>query len=264
MSATIFCPLISGSSGNCIYIGDKTAHVLFDAGASGKTIETLLSSYTDAADIAAVFISHEHIDHIRGAGVLSRRYDIPIYANHDTWAAMDGNLGKLEKKNIRLFSHNEIIRIGGLKIKPFSTKHDAVSPSGFNVFVKNKKISIATDLGVATDAVLENIADSHILFLESNHDIEMLKNGPYPIQLKRRIMSDFGHLSNAAAGDALSKIYSKKLEHVYLGHLSAENNEPLIALETVTNILCMKNITPGKDLSLYVANRDKKSNPTLI
>lgn len=263
MSKVRFCPISSGSSGNSLYIGAGESHILIDAGLSGIRIQERLKALSvDTQKICAIFISHEHSDHIQGVGVLSRRFDIPIYASLKTWHTLDryNMIGKIAPHNKKTFSHGESVSINGdLFLKPFQTSHDASDPSGFNIFAGDYKMSVSTDLGTVTDSVKENIYDSDILLIESNHDLDMLKNGSYPWMLKKRILGDFGHLSNVTCGTLLADIYSPRIKHVYLGHLSEENNLPLLALDTVKSILFANKIDPDKDFSLHLANRGIES-----
>lgn len=258
-----FCPISSGSSGNSLYIGSGESHILIDAGLSGKRIQEKLKALSvDADEIRAIFITHEHSDHIQGAGVLSRRFDIPLYASENTWRTMLYNdmVGKIAPHNIKTFSHGQPVSIGGdLRLMPFKTSHDASEPSGFNIFAGEYKMSVSTDLGIATDSVLESIYDSDVLLVESNHDIEMLKNGPYPWPLKKRILSEHGHLSNVSCGKLLTDIFSHRIKHVFLGHLSEENNKPLLAYDTVKSILYANKINPEKDFTLHLADRNVTS-----
>ncbi|MDR1689152.1 MAG: MBL fold metallo-hydrolase [Clostridiales bacterium] len=263
MSALRFCPIASGSSGNSTYIGTGDTHILIDAGISGKRAELLLEGLSvSAQSLNAIFITHEHADHILGAGVLSRRFDVPIYACENTWRKIDSRnlMGKIAPHNKKVFSYGQTVSVGdNLFLKPFQTPHDAAQPSGFNIFAEGRKISVATDMGIVTDTVREHIYGSDIMLLESNHDIEMLKNGPYPWQLKKRILGEYGHLSNAACGELITEIFSSKVKHIFLGHLSEENNEPALAFEAVSSILSANKIKPGCGFSLHLANRWERS-----
>lgn len=263
-----FCPIASGSDGNSIYIGTDETHILIDAGISGKRIEEGLNNALNISGkcLDALFITHEHSDHIQGAGVLSRRFDLPVYATEKTWEEMDKcpSLGKIASHNRRYVYEEEHCIINDIVIKPFEIPHDAVQPVGYCVYAGDRKISVATDMGHVTDIIKESIKDSDILLLESNHDIEMLKNGSYPYYLKQRILGQKGHLSNAAAGGLLSEIFTDRLKHVFLGHLSKENNRPLIAFDTVSTILNANNICPGKSLKLFLAQRGAASEAIII
>jgi|SRR6056297_258425 len=253
-----FCSLFSGSDGNSQYIEYKSTKILVDSGLSGKKIQNqLISIQANPEEIQAIFITHEHIDHIKGAGVLSRRYDIPIYANKKTWEAMLPKIGNIEDKNIRIIEKNKSIEFNELVINSFSVHHDAVDPVGYTISNNKKKICLLTDTGVVDENIKANLDNFDLLLLETNHDVEMLKVGSYPFNLKKRILSKFGHLSNETAGHFLTKILKDREEVVLLGHLSAENNFPDLAEKTVSNILVEKGFTPGKNVKVEMTYRDR-------
>lgn len=257
-----FCSLYSGSSGNSIFIASKNARILIDAGLPGKKIDDALKSIGEnPSEIDGIFITHEHSDHIRGIGVLSRKHDIPIYANSDTWNVMEPTIGKIKEHNIRIMDRRSTISIKDLDIKSFNIPHDAVAPVGYTVNFNNKRISVATDFGIYTQEIKDNIRDSEVILLESNHDVGMLKFGPYPYNLKRRILSEVGHLSNEDCGKAIvDLIRYKPNKRIILGHLSGTNNHPDLALETVSSVLRENNITPKLDIDLTMAERHSPSN----
>lgn len=253
-----FCPIASGSSGNCIYVNSGEAHILIDAGLSGKRIKSGLDALgVHGEDINGIFVTHEHADHITGAGILSRRYDIPIYATPRTWRFFQrhNTIGRIQEKNIKMIEPGEDTSVGTMVIKAFDIPHDSSQPVGYCVFTNKYKITVATDIGHVTDEVRNGICDSDILLLESNHDVEMLLNGRYPKVLKDRVMGGRGHLSNVTAGQLISEVMSEKLRYVYLGHLSEENNRPLIALDTVKSILEASHARTGH-FRLDIAHRD--------
>ena len=251
-----FCTIASGSSGNCTYIGSDHTRILIDAGISGKKIEEGLAELKlTGSDIDALFITHEHVDHIKGAGILSRRFDIPVFATAETWAAMEGSLGKIAPSNKRIIYGDEMCPINDLCVKPFTIPHDAAEPVGYNIFAEGKKITLATDIGHVTDTIRENLEGSDLLLLESNHDIDMVKKGSYPWHLKQRILGERGHLSNVAAGELLAEVVTGNLKYVFLGHLSADNNDPHLAYETVEGILRKKQIEVGTHLKMDMASR---------
>lgn len=253
-----FCSLSSGSSGNCQYIETNKSRILIDAGFSGKRVEMLLDSIDIAPNtIDAIFVTHEHIDHAKGVGVLSRRYNIPIYANENTFLGMKKIIGKLKEENIKIFKTGENIEFKDLNIHPFHTFHDALEPVGYSINYKNKKISIITDTGWVNNEMIDTIKGSNLYFLESNHDIDMLKLGNYPYYLKQRIMSEKGHLSNEDAAMLLCDVLKKEKEVVLLCHLSNDNNIPSLALQTVTQTLKEKGIDVLKDLNLGLSHRDR-------
>jgi phosphoribosyl 1,2-cyclic phosphodiesterase len=256
----IFCPLYSGSSGNSIFVASDNAKVLIDAGLPGKNIENaLLHIGHNPKDIDAIFVTHEHIDHIKGVGVLSRKYDIPIYTNALTWQAMLKNIGKIKDHNIKVINSN-YVGIKDLDITGFQISHDAAAALGYSLNVKNKKVCIATDLGIFTNDIKGILEDADIILLESNHDTQMVKFGPYPYNLKRRILSNIGHLSNDDCGKAIVDITNSKFKKIILGHLSKTNNYPELAYQTVLNVLNESGIKPDRDLHLSMARRDMPSN----
>lgn len=249
-----FATIASSSKGNCIYVGSEHTNILIDAGISGKKVsEGLESLEISPTDIDAIFVTHEHSDHVSGIGVLSRRYNIPVYATEGTWNSMPSSVGCFRRNMERLVYADEVCFINDLCIKPFKIPHDASEPVGYSIFNENNKITIATDIGHITDTVAQNISDSSLVLLESNHDINMLKNGAYPQHLKERILSDYGHLSNDNAGKFLGNNHSNKLQYVFLGHLSQENNTPRIAFDTVSSILTDMGAEIGGDFNMWVA-----------
>ena len=255
----IFCPLYSGSSGNSIFVSSQNAKILVDVGMPGKSIESALKHINeDPKNIDGIFITHEHSDHIKGAGIISRRYDIPIYANENTWKAMDNKIGNVKENNVRII-HNNSVEIKDMHIINYNISHDAAAPIGYAIYGGNKKACIATDLGYFSEEVKTMIKDADVILLESNHDVEMVKFGPYPYPLKRRILSDVGHLSNDACGKAIVEIMNEKQKHIILGHLSKTNNYPDLAYQTVVNILKENHIEIGRDISLNLARRDMPS-----
>ena len=255
-----FCPIASGSNGNCIFISYGDTHVLIDAGISGKRIEAGLNSIqATCADIDALLITHEHSDHVQGAGILSRRYDLPVFATEGTWRAMEKSksIGEVAPKNKRYVYREENLYLNDICIHPFSIPHDAADPVGFSVHGRDCKVVVATDIGHITEDVQRNIQEADLILLESNHDVDMLKNGRYSYPLKKRILGDYGHLSNVTAGELLMQAISKRLKHVILGHLSEENNRPILAYETVANILSTNHIPVNEAFMLHLAERGK-------
>ena len=252
--------LFSGSSGNCIFISDGETRFLVDAGLSGKTIEAAMETVGEKlADLNGILITHEHGDHTKGAGILSRRYKIPIYANTGTWSSIGTQLGKIAPDLRRVFVTGESFFVGNVEISPFPIPHDAKEPVGYNFFVNKRKITVATDIGHMNNALLARLANSDMILLESNHDIEMLKVGPYPWPLKQRILSEHGHLCNDMAGKVVAYLAENGTKCFLLGHLSHENNFPELALQTTCNALNEKNIKPGMDVFVEVAHRDRVS-----
>lgn len=255
-----FCSLASGSSGNCHLINDGKNSILIDAGLSGRRIENKLKKIDiDPKSLTAILVSHEHSDHISGVGVLSRRYNIPIYANKGTWDGMNTKIGEIKESNIKYFNSTEDFNIKDFNIRPYNIPHDANEPVGFSIRKDKIKISIVTDLGYIDENIVAQAEDSDLVVLESNHDVEMLKVCRYPYFLKRRILSNTGHLSNEAAGNAIVDLVNKNVGSILLGHLSKENNFPELAVATVKNILESQKIVVGEDIGLDIAYRDRIS-----
>ncbi|NLU07235.1 MBL fold metallo-hydrolase [uncultured Clostridium sp.] len=257
----IFCSLYSGSSGNSIFLASHHTKILVDAGLSGKSIEKGLTRIGyKANEIDAILVTHEHIDHIKGVGVLSRKYNIPIYANFLTWKAMMKSIGKIKENNIRVITKNTI-NINDMDITGFSISHDAVDPYGYAIDCHNKRACIATDLGFIPEETKSILKNSDVILLESNHDVEMLKFGPYPYELKRRILGKKGHLSNDDCGKAILDILnSSKFKRIVLGHLSKINNYPELAYQTVAATLSTAGVKLNVDVNVSTAKRNEPSN----
>ena len=235
MSEVQIRTLASGSSGNSILISHGGVNILLDVGISAKQVrERLASVGLDISDISAAVISHEHIDHIRGAGVLSRRNGLKIMATEKTLEKMlsDGKLGDIPMHNT--FSRNEPFFMGEMEITAVPTPHNAVEPSAFVVrFPDGKKLSIATDLGHMPVSLRNVMKGSGMLIMESNYDEEMLRNGPYPWNVKEQIMSPTGHLSNCLSAMTLRELVTRETKYVLLAHLSENNNSPETAMRTM-------------------------------
>ena len=229
------CMLASGSKGNATYISNGNTSILIDAGLSGVEIQRrLVSRNLDPEHLDAIIVSHEHSDHIQGVGVLSRRYNVPVYINQKTHRASP-KLGSLYET--RSFECGMTFQISNLTIHPFSISHDAEDPVGFKIGQNGTSIAIATDLGIATSVVKEHLKHCVLLILEANHDPRMLENGPYPWPLKQRIKSRTGHLSNTSSKILLEELQHENLQHVILAHLSEINNTPRLAFEEVAKAL---------------------------
>lgn len=254
------CSLFSGSSGNSFFIQSENTKILVDVGVSLKKIEQALESNfnLNLNNIDAILVTHEHIDHTKSLNLISSKYNLPVFATHGTWSSISDKCTKIDKSNINIFSINKTFHIGDLRIYPFSTPHDASEPCGFNIYNNNSKISIATDLGHINDNIFNNLKDSSFLMLESNYEPNILKMSNYPFQLKRRIASNTGHLSNSQAGEVISKLINYGLKDTLLIHLSKENNVPEIAYQTIFEKLRNNNCNT-EDFNLTVAPRDNPS-----
>ncbi len=243
------CALASGSRGNSIYLGAGQAALLIDAGLSGREIEKRIRQQRlDLRHLTAILVTHEHLDHIRGVGVLARRYNLPVYMTSPTHRAARKTIGELPE--CRYFRPGTDFTVANFKVHPFALSHDAADPVGFTFAANGSRIGMATDLGIATGLVKEHLKDCDLLLVEANHDIDMLTAGPYPWHLKQRIRSRNGHLSNGAAGDLLCEIVHQNLRQIVLAHLSETNNSPQAARRAVEEALASFAIpihTAGQD-----------------
>lgn len=251
--------IASGSSGNCIYVGDENTHILIDAGISKKRIEEGLHTIgLTLDDLSAVFVTHEHIDHIGGLGVLTRKCHAPVYATRGT---IDGifqtaSLGKIDREQFFEIEENQCLTIGGIQVDAMKIFHDAAQPVAYRFLKDGKKIAVATDLGTVTEENEEKLKGMNAILLEANHDVNMLQVGPYPYYLKKRILGNKGHLSNENAGRLLSRIVHDELKYIFLGHLSKDNNMPELAYETVRLEITMgNNPYDASDFFIDIAKR---------
>jgi phosphoribosyl 1,2-cyclic phosphodiesterase len=218
--------LNSGSNGNCYYIGNGNEAVLIDAGISCRETEKRMKRLgLDIKKIKAIFISHEHSDHINGLTVLSKKHQLPVYIT-ETTHKLSGL--KLEKHLVNQFNEDEPIKIGGLTVTSFQKLHDAVHPHSFTVSSASTKVGIFTDIGIACKKLIHHFQQCHAAFLEANYDNEMLQNGSYPIYLKKRISGGEGHLSNIQALELFNQYRPSFMSHLILSHLSKNNNTPEI------------------------------------
>jgi len=249
-----FCSLYSGSSGNSSFIQSENINILVDAGVSGKKIVDALASINIAIEnISAILVTHEHSDHTQSIATLSKKYNIPVYANKKTWEAMQDKKEKMSKDNIMYFSNNKPFTLNDITVVPFDIPHDAANPCGFAISDFNSKISIATDIGHMTTSIIDNIKNSNFLLLEANYEPDVLKCSSYPFHLKERIASPIGHLSNIEAGKTINYLANFGVKNIMLGHLSNENNFPELAYKSVLEQI------ENKDLNLSVANRFEPS-----
>lgn len=257
------CSIASGSSGNCIYVGTQSTHLLVDVGISGKRTESGLNSLgLSGRDLDGILITHEHSDHVSGLGVLSRKYHIPIYATEGTIRAIrrSTSLGKIDEALFVPIQADSSFTVKDIVVNPMRTSHDAGEPVAYRFRHGRQKMAIATDLGTYNDYTVECLKGMDVLFLEANHDVNMLQVGPYPYALKQRILGDRGHLSNERSGQLLERILHDGLQAVILGHLSKENNLPELAYETVRIELTMgEKGYRGNEFPITVAKRDEVS-----
>ncbi|MDR0964815.1 MAG: MBL fold metallo-hydrolase [Clostridium sp.] len=255
------CSIASGSSGNCIYVGSQTAHVLVDAGISGqRTQEALTRLDLSVADIDAIFITHEHSDHVQGLSILEKKRAIPIYATEGTIATIQKTKTgmSMDPSLFVALRPDEKISIKDLQIHPMKISHDAADPVAYRISYGKTKIGICTDLGAYDDYTVESLRGMDALLLEANHDMVMLQRGSYPYRLKQRILGERGHLSNEACGRLLCRLLHDGLRHILLGHLSQENNLPSLAYEAVRLELTLSNSTyVTGDFPIQVASRSQ-------
>lgn len=256
-----FYSIASGSSGNCIYIGSDHASVLIDAGISCRRITDALKQIDrKPEDITAVLVTHEHSDHICGLGVFSRKTHVPIYATAPTIRQIMryAPLGAVDEELFHTIDADRPFSVGDLNVEAFRVSHDAADPVAFRVESGGKAAAVATDMGCFSRYTLSHLKDLDVALVESNHDENMVQVGPYPYPLKRRILSEKGHLSNVSAGMMLAQIMNDHMKTAYLGHLSKTNNYDALAYATVMAELAMDKTCPYRegDIPVLVADRN--------
>ncbi|MBR5619708.1 MAG: MBL fold metallo-hydrolase [Clostridia bacterium] len=248
-----FCSLFSSSRGNCTYIGAPDSGILIDCGVSAKRIgDTLSQMDVDVHSIRAIFITHEHTDHISGLRVFASKHHIPVYASGGTIRALEGMgiCGTFTLSEI----HAQGVDEGGMFVRPFSLSHDAAQPVGYTVETADgRRISVATDTGIVTDEILSAVSGSDLILLESNHDVGMLQTGPYPYAVKRRILSDKGHLCNEVCAETAVRLLESGTTRFCLAHLSRDNNMPRLAYQTTYSEMLLSGASEGTDYLLRVA-----------
>ncbi|TWT00600.1 MBL fold metallo-hydrolase [Planomicrobium sp. CPCC 101079] len=246
-----FSVLASGSSGNAIYIENDQHSFLVDVGLSGRKMEELFASIgKKMSNLDGILVTHEHSDHIKGIGIVARKYNVPIYANEKTWAAMDGLVGTVPVEQRFHFPMDTVKTFGSIDIESFAVSHDAADPM-FYVFHENgRKLALITDTGYVSDRMKGVIQAADSFVFESNHDVGMLQMGRYPWSVKRRILSDVGHVSNEDAAVAMSEVMAEKPTRIYLSHLSKDNNMKDLARMSVEQTLQTKGIIVGEYVDL--------------
>ena len=253
-----FSVLASGSTGNAIYIENEQHAFLVDAGFSAKKLEGLLAGIDRSLkQVDGIFVTHEHSDHIKGIGVVARKYGMPIYANEKTWKAMDGLVGTIPLEQRFQFDMDTVQSFGSLDVQSFAVSHDAADPM-FYVFHENdRKLAIITDTGYVSDRMKGIIHGADSFVFESNHDVSMLQMGRYPWSVKRRILSDVGHVSNEDAAGARGEGVKEKETRIYLSHLSKDNNMKDLARMSVSQTLETCGIRTGEFVHLYDTDAEK-------
>jgi phosphoribosyl 1,2-cyclic phosphodiesterase len=247
--ALYFTSINSGSNGNCYYIGNETEAVLVDVGLTCKEVEKRMSRLELSIEkVKAIFISHEHSDHIKGLAVFAKKYKLPVYISR---ATLKSSRLSLDENNTFGLSHTQTIRIGKLNITAFSKFHDAADPYSFTVECNEVRVGVFTDIGAVCDRLVTQFKRCHAAFLEANYCANMLANGRYPYFLKQRITSGRGHLSNAQALELFLNHRPDYMTHLLLSHLSKDNNDPLLVEEMFNNVA-------GNTL-IKIASRDQES-----
>lgn len=253
----------SGSKGNCILVESKNTSILVDAGISKKRIEEGLDYFCKTPNkIDGIVVTHEHSDHIKGLGVLLRKYNIPVYGTEKTieYILNCPALGKIDSELFQVIRPEQNFTIKDMDLHPIHISHDAVDPVCYKFIDHDKSCAVVTDLGFYEQHLVGELQELNAILIESNHDINMLQTGPYPYALKQRIWGDRGHLSNESCGRLINEIISEKLQHIVLGHLSQENNYPDLAYEAVRNEINISSTEfRADDIDIKVASRSRPS-----
>jgi phosphoribosyl 1,2-cyclic phosphodiesterase len=260
-----FCSLSSGSSGNCYYIGNEFHGILIDAGISSASIHRFLKNKDISMQtIMGVLITHNHIDHIRGLEVLTKRFHLPVFTTHTIWKSILTPHGKITSDCIREIPVSQKFHLAGFDIEAFPVCHDAPETVGFHICYGSNQITIVTDFGQICQTSAKYIKEANLLVIESNYDEQMLVNGTYPHYLKTRIKSDHGHLGNHQVADFLAEIFNNNLSHICLAHLSKNNNTPEKALQTLQQTFSERGIKLNDQQHILVLNRTVPSEMLLI
>ncbi|WP_062351063.1 MBL fold metallo-hydrolase [Bacillus kwashiorkori] len=247
-----FSVLASGSTGNAIYVEAEEQSFLIDAGLSGKQIEGLFQQINrDIKTVNGIFVTHEHADHIKGVGILARKHKIPVYANTKTWKAMEPLIGDISPELKFNFEMEKVISFGSVDVESFGVSHDAAEPMFYIFHHEGKKLVTITDTGYVSNRMVGQIKNADYYIFESNHDVEMLRMGKYPWNIKRRILSDVGHVSNEDAAYAMSECIGDQTKGIYLAHLSKDNNMKELARMSVSQVLEEKGFIVGEQIALY-------------
>ena len=260
-----FSVLASGSSGNALYIQTEKQRLLVDAGLSGKRMTELFEKIAvDPKKLDGILVTHEHSDHIKGVGILARKFHLPIYANAKTWRAMESDLGTIPTEQKFHFECNETKTFVDLDVETFGVSHDAAEPMFYIFHHGGKKLVIATDMGYVSEKIKGKIRDADVFIFEANHDINMLRMGRYPWNVKRRILSDVGHVSNEDAGYALANVVGDATSSIYLAHLSKDNNMKEFARMTVEQILIEQGCGVNEQFTLHDTDPNKPTELALV
>ncbi len=248
----------SSSSGNATYIETPKRKILVDAGFSGKKMKELLAGINrDINEIDSLFITHEHSDHIKGMGVLARKYDLNVYANEATWQAIGSKVGVIPVEKQHVMEQGDILTLGDVDIVSYGVSHDAAEPQFYAFQKDDRQFTILTDTGYVSDRLIGLLKNSDGYLIESNHDLDMLRMGAYPWSLKQRILGDEGHLSNDAGAQAMIDMIGDRTKRIYLGHLSKENNMKSIAHQTCVSKMVQADLGVHDQFEVYDTNPDK-------
>lgn len=247
-----FSVLASGSTGNAIFVESGEHSFLVDAGLSGKQMEGLFQGIErKMSDLTGILVTHEHSDHIKGVGIVARKYKLPIYANEKTWTAMNHLIGEIPTDQKFQFDMETVKTFGNLSIESFGVSHDAAEPMFYVFHEGQKKLVLITDTGYVSDRMKGIISNADSYVFESNHDVQMLRMGKYPWNIKRRILSDVGHVCNEDAAIAMSEVIGDRTKHIYLAHLSLDNNMKDLARMSVGQTLESRGIGLGEQVNLF-------------
>lgn len=253
-----FSVLASGSSGNALYIETEKTRLLIDAGLSGKQLTGRLAQIgVQPETLTAILVSHEHIDHVKGLGVMARRYKLPVYLNEATYQHLPSSVGEIPSPLLHFLKNGAALSLDDIGVESIPISHDAADPLGFRFFHGSESLAIVTDLGYVNEQIIRNLEGIDSLIWESNHDVNMLRMGNYPWNVKRRILGDTGHLSNEDAAAGLCEIVRGIGEQVYLAHLSQDNNLLELAHLTVKNMLQEAGLQVGTDIILKETYPDR-------
>ena len=260
-----FSVLASGSTGNAVYVESGNQAFIVDAGLTGKKMEQLFAKIDrDIKKLSGILVTHEHSDHIKGVGVLARKYNVPVFANEKTWQAMTPSVGNIPLDQRFQFNMETVQTFGTLEIESFGVSHDAADPMFYTFHENGRKLAVITDTGYVSDRMKGIIRGADAFVFESNHDVNMLQMGSYPWSTKRRILSDVGHVSNEDAAIAMSDVVFEKDTHIYLSHLSKDNNMKDLARLSVAQTLQSVGIMPGEFVHLHDTDAEEPTKLVMV
>lgn len=260
-----FSVLASGSTGNGVYVESGDQAFIVDAGLTGKKMEQLFAKIDrDIKKLSGILVTHEHSDHIKGVGVLARKYNVPVFANEKTWQAMTPSVGNIPLDQRFQFNMETVQAFGTLEIESFGVSHDAADPMFYTFHENGRKLAVITDTGYVSDRMKGIIRGADAFVFESNHDVNMLQMGSYPWSTKRRILSDVGHVSNEDAAIAMSDVVFEKDTHIYLSHLSKDNNMKDLARLSVAQTLQSVGIMPGEFVHLHDTDAEEPTKLVIV